>query len=183
MLVHLIPKLGLRLMRVSTGLGHIGHLAVVASSLIELAEVRVDSELVWRQTILVGSQELRQLSEVLNVLLINEVDVTCECLASALHRHLNVLILHDSLAHVVKDRALDYVAAEFQVLLRSVVRNFVDHFLVLLNASVHPFIHLESFSLRFLRLVSKTKLVTADDAASSALLETAHLNSFLEELF
>ena len=91
--------------------------------------------------------------------------------------------MHDSLAHVVKDRTLDDVAAEFQVLLRRVVRDFVDHFFVFLDASVHPFIHLESFSLRFLRLVSKTKLVTADDAASSTLLETAHLDSFLEEFF
>ena len=183
LLVHLVPRLGLHLMRLGAGLGHIDHLVVVSSSLIELAEVRVHSELVWRQAILVGSQELRQLNEVLNVFLINEVGVTGECLASALHRHLDVLILHDSLAHVVKDRTLDDVAAEFQVLLRRVVRDFVDHFFVFLDASVHPFIHLESFSLRFLRLVSKTKLVTADDAASSTLLETAHLDSFLEEFF
>lgn len=183
LLLRLKPRLVLHLMRVSVGLGHIAHLAVVASSLIELAEVRVNSELVWRQTILVGSQKLRQFKEVLHVFLINEVYVMCECLASALHRHLDVLILHNSLTHFVKDRALDDVAAEFQILLRSIVRNFVDHFLVLLDASVHPFIHLESFSLRFLRLVSKTKLITADDSASSSLLKTTHLNSFFEEFF
>jgi hypothetical protein len=89
--------------------------------------------LAFGQPLGIRSQNLRQIGEVANILLINELLAPFDCLSSLIHRKLDIFILLNAFGGIIKHSVLDDVAAELKVFLRCIVCYFRDDFLIFLN--------------------------------------------------
>lgn len=116
-------------------------------SLVQLTEVGVDSQLTLSKSVHVGSKDLGQVREVCHMMLINERPALLVRDSSPLHGEADIFILPNSFGSVVKHSVLNNVAAEFKILLTSVVSNLTDHVLVLLDVLAEALIHLISFGM------------------------------------
>lgn len=81
-------------------------------SLVEFAEIRVNSQLACCQSIWIRSQNFRQILKVRFMLLINEFSALQVRNPSALHSLADLFVLPDAFGSIVEYSALDNVATK-----------------------------------------------------------------------